>query len=72
MEKYTEQEEIRRNSLQKLRELGINPYPAEEFKTNTTSKEIKREFSPSKKKISKYFFSRKNNEQKNNGKSIFF
>ncbi|HEY9220613.1 MAG TPA: lysine--tRNA ligase [Lutibacter sp.] len=31
---------IRRESLQKLRELGINPYPAEEFKTTTTIKEI--------------------------------
>lgn len=31
---------IRRESLQKLRELGINPYPAEEFKTTATIKEI--------------------------------
>lgn len=31
---------IRRESLQKLREFGINPYPAEEFKTTATIKEI--------------------------------
>ena len=31
---------IRRESLQKLRELGINPYPAEEFKTTATIKDI--------------------------------
>lgn len=31
---------IRRESLQKLRDLGINPYPAEEFKTTTTIKDI--------------------------------
>ena len=31
---------VRRESLQKLRELGINPYPAEEFKTTTTIKNI--------------------------------
>ena len=31
---------IRRESLQKLRDLGINPYPAEEFKTTATIKEI--------------------------------
>ena len=31
---------IRRESLQKLRDLGINPYPAEEFKTTTTIQEI--------------------------------
>ena len=31
---------IRRESLKKLRELGINPYPADEFKTTTTIKEV--------------------------------
>ena len=31
---------VRRESLQKLRDLGINPYPAEEFKTTATIKEI--------------------------------
>ncbi|WP_372768344.1 lysine--tRNA ligase [Lutibacter sp.] len=35
---------IRRESLQKLRELGINPYPAEEFKTTATIKEILENF----------------------------
>jgi lysyl-tRNA synthetase class 2 len=35
---------IRRESLQKLRELGINPYPAEEFKTTATIKEILNNF----------------------------
>ena len=41
MEKYTEQEQIRRNSLKELISLGINPYPAEEFKINTDSEKIK-------------------------------
>ena len=31
---------VRRESLLKLRELGINPYPAEEFKTTATIKQI--------------------------------
>ena len=31
---------VRRESLQKLRELGINPYPAEEFKTTATIEAI--------------------------------
>jgi len=31
---------VRRESLQKLRELGINPYPAEEFKTTATIEKI--------------------------------
>ncbi len=45
MEKYTEQEEIRRGSLKKIKELGINPYPAEEYKINTNSQEIKEKYS---------------------------
>ena len=42
----SEQETIRRNSLQKLRELGINPYPANEFKVNTSTKQILEQFDP--------------------------
>lgn len=45
----SEQEIIRRNSLQKLRDLGINPYPANEFKTNTSAKQIIDQFDPEKK-----------------------
>ncbi len=36
----TEQEKIRRSSLEKIRKLGINPFPAEEFKISKSSKEI--------------------------------
>ena len=36
---------IRRESLQKLRELGINPYPASEFKTTARIQEIITDFS---------------------------
>jgi lysyl-tRNA synthetase class 2 len=36
----SEQEIVRRESLSKLRDLGINPYPAEEFKVDTYSKDI--------------------------------
>ncbi|WP_457615887.1 lysine--tRNA ligase [Lutibacter sp.] len=35
---------VRRESLQKLRELGINPYPAKQFKTTATIKQIKSDF----------------------------
>ena len=42
----SEQEIIRRNSLQKLRDLGINPYPANEFKINTSTKHILEQFDP--------------------------
>ncbi len=44
----SEQEIIRRNSLKKLRDLGIDPYPAAEYKINTTSTEIKENYSEEK------------------------
>ena len=40
----SEQEVIRRNSLKRLRELGIDPYPAAAYDINTTSQEIKEKF----------------------------
>jgi len=40
----TEQEIVRRESLQKLRELGINPYPAAQFKTNSRISEVVKNF----------------------------
>jgi len=48
VEKHTEQELTRRESLKELISLGINPYPADEFVTNTTTSEIKDQFSESK------------------------
>jgi hypothetical protein len=42
----SEQEIIRRNSLQKLREMGIDPYPAAQYPVNALTAEIKKEFSP--------------------------
>ncbi|MGQ7869583.1 lysine--tRNA ligase [Sunxiuqinia sp. sy24] len=44
----SEQEVIRRNSLAKLRELGIEPYPAEEYPVNAKATEIKTNFDPEK------------------------
>ena len=40
----SEQELVRRESLQKLRELGINPYPADTFDVNNTSENIKKSY----------------------------
>ena len=40
----SEQEIIRRNSLNELRAMGIDPYPAAEYKTNAFSTDIKAEF----------------------------
>ncbi|MFV0391239.1 MAG: lysine--tRNA ligase [Paludibacteraceae bacterium] len=40
----SEQEQFRRQSLNELRNLGINPYPADEYPTNAFSTEIKATF----------------------------
>ena len=40
----SEQEIVRRQSLQELRNMGIDPYPAAEFPTNAFSEDIKNEF----------------------------
>lgn len=40
----SEQEIVRRQSLQTLRDMGIDPYPAAEFPTNAFSTEIRSEF----------------------------
>lgn len=44
----SEQEIIRRNSLARLRELGIEPYPAEEYPVNTKTAQIRAEYDPEK------------------------
>jgi len=43
----SEQEIVRRESLQKLRDLGIDPYPAARFDVNSTSKKIKENYKES-------------------------
>ena len=44
MEHLSEQEQLRRNSLQALRDLGINPYPAEKFDVTANAAQIAAEF----------------------------
>ncbi|QHI36758.1 Lysine--tRNA ligase [Kordia antarctica] len=44
----SEQEIVRREKLSKLRELGINPYPADLYPVNHTSKKIKESFAEGK------------------------
>ncbi|WP_298426477.1 lysine--tRNA ligase [uncultured Kordia sp.] len=44
----SEQEIVRREKLSKLRELGINPYPANLYPVNHTSKQIKEKFAEGK------------------------
>ena len=47
----SEQEIIRRDKLNALRELGINPYPADLFPVNHTSKQVKASFEEGKKVV---------------------
>ncbi|MCF6296685.1 MAG: OB-fold nucleic acid binding domain-containing protein, partial [Flavobacteriaceae bacterium] len=47
----SEQEIVRREKLQKLRELGINPYPADLFPVNHTSKQLTHNYEEAKKVI---------------------
>jgi len=42
----SEQEIIRRNSLAKLRELGIDPYPANAYPVNTKTEQIRAKYDP--------------------------
>ncbi len=44
----SEQEQIRRQSLEEIKRLGINPYPPELFDVNVTTKQIREEFEANK------------------------
>ena len=48
MAEFSEQELIRRESLAKLRELGVEPYPAAEYPVNATAAQILSEYDPGK------------------------
>ena len=48
-QQLSEQEIIRRQSLDELRKLGIEPYPAAEYKVDTFSSNIRNDFDPEKK-----------------------
>ncbi|OEK09000.1 lysine--tRNA ligase [Flavivirga aquatica] len=51
MSQLSEQELVRREKLVKLRELGVNPYPADLYPVNHTSKQVKDAFEEGKKVI---------------------
>ena len=67
----SEQELIRRSSLQKLRDLGINPYPANEFKINTTANQIHTTFDPELKNLQEVVFAGRLMSQRIMGKVSF-
>ena len=47
----SEQEVVRREKLARLREIGINPYPANLYPLDTDSKQIKSDFEEGKKVV---------------------
>jgi len=67
----SEQELIRRGSLQKLRDLGINPYPANEFKVNTTANQILTTFNPDIPNLQEVVFAGRLMSQRIMGKASF-
>ena len=46
--RLTEQEQIRRNSFDEIKKLGIDPYPAARYETNAFAKDIAKNFAPEK------------------------
>jgi len=50
-QQLSEQEEIRRNSLQEMISLGIRPYPSEEYPVNISSQEILDKYDPDKQNL---------------------
>ncbi len=43
---FSEQEQLRRESVAALRNIGVNPYPAESYNVTITAQEIKERFKP--------------------------
>jgi len=44
----SEQEQVRRNSLEEIRKMGINPYPQKAYPVSNKADEIKKDYSPEK------------------------
>ncbi len=67
----SEQEEIRRNSLRRIRELGIDPYPAAAYPVNTLASTIKSEYSAEKQNFSDVCLAGRMMSQRIMGKASF-
>jgi len=70
-QELSEQEVIRRNSLKKLRELGIEPYPAAQYHVNTTSAEIKAKYSEEEKNFQEVIIAGRLMSRRIMGKAAF-
>ena len=68
----SEQEIIRRESLEQLRELGINPYPANEFNVTSYSTDIKDNFKDDVEEVQKVSIAGRIMSRRIMGKASFF
>jgi hypothetical protein len=67
----TEQEIVRRDNLQKIKELGIDPFPPEAFPVDTFAKEVEEGFDPEEKKLPGCLHGWKDHDEKSDGESFF-
>jgi len=68
----SEQEIVRRNSLDEIKKLGINPYPAEKFDITSYSTEIKNDFSEEKNNFQNITIAGRIMSRRIMGKASFF
>lgn len=68
----SEQEIVRRNSLEEIKKLGINPYPAEKFDITAYSEEIKNNFSEEKNNFQNITIAGRIMSRRIMGKASFF
>ena len=67
----SEQQLIRRQNLQSIRDLGIDPYPSDTFDVNVTAKEIKTNFEQGSDKYQKVSLAGRLMSQRIMGKASF-
>ena len=68
----SEQEIVRRKSLEELKKLGINPYPAEKFDVNVHTKQIKEEYNENDNKFTNVSIAGRIMSRRIMGKASFF
>ncbi len=68
----SEQEIVRRKSLEELKKLGINPYPAEKFDVNVNTKQIKEEYNENNNKFTDVSIAGRIMSRRIMGKASFF
>ena len=68
----SEQEQVRRHSLEEIRKLGINPYPAEKYEVTAFSEDIKNVYSEEKNNFQNISIAGRIMSRRIMGKAAFF